>query len=56
MLESMRNASQSFIGKAIMTVLMGLIIVSFGIWGIADVFHGSVLQPGGERRRPDHHD
>ena len=42
MLEYLRNASQSFIGKAILTIFMGLIIVSFGIWGIADVFRGSV--------------
>ncbi len=40
MLESMRNASQGIIGKAIMTVVMGLIIVSFVIWGVGDMLRG----------------
>jgi peptidyl-prolyl cis-trans isomerase D len=34
MLESMRNATQGLVGRAIMTVILGLIIVSFVIWGI----------------------
>ena len=34
MLESMRNATQGFVGRAVMTVILGLIIVSFVIWGI----------------------
>ena len=40
MLESMRNATQGFVGKAIMTVVMGLIIVSFVIWGVGDMLRG----------------
>src|SRR5271155_275738 len=40
MLESIRNASQGVIGKAIMTVVMGLIIVSFVIWGVGDMLRG----------------
>jgi len=40
MLESMRNATQGFLGRAIMTVVLGLIIVSFVVWGIGDVFRG----------------
>ena len=40
MLESMRNASQGVVGKAIMTVVMGLIIVSFVIWGVGDMLRG----------------
>jgi len=40
MLESIRNATQGFVGKAIMTVVMGLIIVSFVIWGVGDMLRG----------------
>src|SRR5258708_14239502 len=40
MLESIRNASQGIIGKTIMTVVMGLIIVSFVIWGVGDMLRG----------------
>ena len=40
MLETMRNATQHVVGKAIMTVVMGLIIVSFVIWGVGDMLRG----------------
>jgi peptidyl-prolyl cis-trans isomerase D len=40
MLGSMRNATQGVVGKAIMTVVMGLIIVSFVIWGVGDMLRG----------------
>ncbi len=40
MLASIRNAAQGVIGKAIMTVVMGLIIVSFVIWGVGDMLRG----------------
>ena len=40
MLQSMRNAAQGVVGKAIMTVVMGLIIVSFVIWGVGDMLRG----------------
>ena len=40
MLESIRAASQGLVGRAIMTVLLGLIVVSFAVWGIGDVFRG----------------
>jgi len=40
MLESMRAATQGVIGKTIMTILLGLIVVSFAVWGIGDVFRG----------------
>jgi len=36
----MRKASSNWIGKTIMSVVMGVLIVSFGIWGIADAFKG----------------
>ncbi|MGA7811103.1 SurA N-terminal domain-containing protein [Bradyrhizobium sp.] len=40
MLRGMRKASSNWLGKSIMAVVMGVLIVSFGIWGIADIFRG----------------
>ncbi len=40
MLRGIRNASSNWLGKTLMTIVMGLLIVAFGIWGIADIFHG----------------
>src|SRR5262249_31178555 len=39
-LRGMRKASSNWLGKTIMAVVMGVLIVSFGIWGIADIFRG----------------
>jgi len=36
----MRKASSNWLGKTIMAVVMGVLIVSFGVWGIADIFRG----------------
>ena len=36
----MRKASSNWLGKIIMATVMGILIVSFGIWGIADIFRG----------------
>jgi len=40
MLEGLRVASQKWIGRALMALVMGVIVVSFAIWGIGDVFRG----------------
>ena len=40
MLRGLRKASSNWLGKTIMAVVMGILIVSFGIWGIADIFRG----------------
>ncbi|UPK31955.1 SurA N-terminal domain-containing protein [Bradyrhizobium sp. 186] len=40
MLRGMRKASSNWLGKTIMAVVMGVLIVSFGVWGIADIFKG----------------
>lgn len=40
MLRGMRTASRNWLGKTVMTVLFGVLIVSFGLWGIADIFKG----------------
>jgi peptidyl-prolyl cis-trans isomerase D len=36
----MRKASSNWLGKIIMAVVMGVLIISFGVWGIADIFRG----------------
>jgi peptidyl-prolyl cis-trans isomerase D len=36
----MRKASSNWLGKTIMAVVMGVLIISFGFWGIADIFKG----------------
>src|SRR4051794_37110735 len=40
MLRGIRKASSNWLGKAVMAVVMGVLIVSFGVWGIADIFRG----------------
>src|ERR1700761_5236274 len=40
MMQSMRNLAQSWVFKGLMLIL----IVSFGIWGIGDIFRGNPLQ------------
>lgn len=40
MLQTMRHWAQSWVFKGLMLML----IVSFGIWGIGDIFHGNTLQ------------
>src|ERR1700733_1850699 len=40
MLRGIRNASSNWLGKIIMATVMGVLIVSFGVWGIADIFKG----------------
>jgi len=36
----MRKASSNWLGKTIMAIVMGVLIISFGVWGIADIFRG----------------
>src|ERR1700731_2199510 len=40
MLRGMRKASSNWLGKTIMAVVLGVLIISFGVWGIADIFRG----------------
>lgn len=50
MLQGFRKVGQSWVGRAIVTVLFGLLIVSFAIWGIGDIFRttprGAVAKVG----------
>ncbi len=40
MLDGMRRMSQSLVGRIIMAVVMGVISLSFAIWGIGNIFVG----------------
>jgi peptidyl-prolyl cis-trans isomerase D len=40
MLDALRTATKGFVGRSLMTIVLGLIIVSFAIWGIGDIFRG----------------
>src|ERR1700692_3347991 len=52
MLDGMRRAAKGGIGRFVMTIVMGLIIVSFVIWGVGDMLRGftsdKVASVGGE--------
>jgi peptidyl-prolyl cis-trans isomerase D len=36
----MRKASSNWLGKTIMSLMFGVLIISFAVWGIADIFKG----------------
>ncbi len=40
MLRGMRKASSSWLGKIVMAVVVGFLIIAFGVWGIGDIFRG----------------
>ena len=40
MLRGIKNATSGRVGKAVMTVVLGLLVVSFAIWGVGDIFRG----------------
>jgi peptidyl-prolyl cis-trans isomerase D len=40
MLRGMQTATRTWLGRAVLAVLFGLIAVSFAIWGIGDIFRG----------------
>jgi peptidyl-prolyl cis-trans isomerase D len=51
MLEGMRKASQGWVGRIFMGLVMGFISLSFVVWGVGDIFRGfgsgKVAQVGG---------
>jgi peptidyl-prolyl cis-trans isomerase D len=57
MLRGIHKASSNWIGRIVMGVVLGLIAVSFGIWGIGDIFKGfgtnTVAKVGGTEIRLD---
>lgn len=40
MLQGLRKAGQGIVGKIVITILFGFLILSFAIWGIGDIFRG----------------
>jgi peptidyl-prolyl cis-trans isomerase D len=40
MLRGLRQASNSWFGRAIMAAVMSLLVLSFAVWGIGDIFRG----------------
>lgn len=40
MLRGIHKATSTWVGKAVMGVVMGFLILSFAIWGIGDIFRG----------------
>ena len=41
MMKGLRTAGQTWLGKAVIAVLFGFLILSFAIWGINDIFRGA---------------
>lgn len=40
MMSAIRSAAANWLGRVVLTVVMGLLIVSFAVWGIGDIFRG----------------
>ncbi|MFN3656366.1 MAG: SurA N-terminal domain-containing protein [Pseudolabrys sp.] len=40
MLRGIQKASSTWLGKAVLAVIMGFLIISFAVWGIGDIFRG----------------
>ena len=40
MLRGLHKASSTWLGKGVMAVVMGFLVISFAIWGIGDIFRG----------------
>src|SRR6478752_6944791 len=40
MLRGIRTASSGVVGKTVLTIMMSVLVLSFALWGIADIFRG----------------
>jgi len=40
MMQGIRKAGQGFLGKLIIAIMFGFLIISFAIWGVGDIFRG----------------
>ena len=40
MLRGLRKASSNWLGKVVMALVVGFLVISFAIWGIGDIFRG----------------
>lgn len=51
MMDGLRKAGKSWIGRIILTIMFGFLIFSFALWGIGDIFRGygmrSIAKVGG---------
>jgi peptidyl-prolyl cis-trans isomerase D len=57
MLKGFRKAGESWVGKSVITVMFGMLIMSFAVWGIGDIFRQSgpsyAAQVGSTKITPD---
>jgi peptidyl-prolyl cis-trans isomerase D len=57
MLRGIQKASTNWIGRIVLGIVLGLIAISFGIWGIGDIFRGygqsTLAKVGGTEIRVD---
>ncbi|CAN1564889.1 SurA Parvulin-like peptidyl-prolyl isomerase [Rhabdaerophilaceae bacterium] len=44
MMSAIRTAASNWLGRVVLTVIMGLLVVSFAIWGIGDIFRGGATR------------
>jgi peptidyl-prolyl cis-trans isomerase D len=42
MMQGLRNAGKSLVGKIVVGILFSLLILSFAVWGVNDIFRGGV--------------
>jgi peptidyl-prolyl cis-trans isomerase D len=42
MMEGIRKASSNWLGKIVLFIVFGILILSFAVWGIGDIFRGGV--------------
>ncbi len=58
MLRGIHKASSTWLGKGILAVIMGVLVISFAIWGIGDIFRGfgqnSAITVGGTEITLEH--
>jgi peptidyl-prolyl cis-trans isomerase D len=40
MLRGLRKASSNWLGKVVMAIVVGFLVISFAVWGIGDIFRG----------------
>ena len=56
MMNGMRKAGQSWLGRIVVAILFGFLILSFAIWGIGDMLrnvgHVNVAKVGSTRDQP----
>ena len=42
MMQGIRKAGQGLFGKIVIAIMFGFLIMSFAIWGVGDIFRGSM--------------